>query len=136
MTMTIGRRLGGAALLFGVTVAGCGDPDGSPAGADPSEHSAADGDCVARVLYEDETYFPRETRVRGATEQRPLGDAAIVGCHEEPTGLRVVVFPVPGITSSEALVVTEGEYRSLYVREDLPGDDWSTALRQLADPPE
>jgi len=91
-----------------------------------------EGDCTARVRFEGDLY-----RAHGALPtQAPLGSSVghgdVVGCGglDAPAVDRVEVRRIEGVDPGVA-VGTRGNWRGLYIREDLASDQssWPEPLR-------
>lgn len=95
--------------------------------------SPNDGDCTARIRYEDTMYRPHNGPNQAAPAGGSLGQGDVVDCGDvesAPKVDEVAVLSVRGVDPSVAVMVKEGDWRGVYVSEDVPRSDWPQVLRQ------
>jgi len=112
-----------AALVAGPMLGAC-NADGS--GTDT-------GDCNARIRYEGVLYRPHNALNQAAPSGNSLGEGEVVDCGDVDTAPRVdtvTVSSVKGVETSVAVVVGQGQWRGVYVAEDLPRTEWPGVLSE------
>lgn len=117
MTDSLCRRLALVVLAIPMAV-GC---DSVPRG--------TEGDCHARIVYDDVTYRPH-----GASNQAARGDllgtGGVLDCEGDtvPEYGTVKVFAIKGVDSSVAVKAGTGSLRGVYVAEGTPRSAWPSFL--------
>lgn len=88
--------------------------------------SGNDGDCNARVRFDENMYRPHNAMPDQAPLGSSVGKGDVVGCggDDAPAVDRVEVFRIKGV-EPEVAVATRGSWRGLYIREDLAADQAS-----------
>ena len=91
-----------------------------------------EGDCSARVRYEGALYRGHNLLPKKAPLGVPVGEGDVVGCGgiDAEAVARVDVRPIKGVDPKVA-IGTRGEWRGIYIREDLatPPSSWPQPLR-------
>lgn len=91
-----------------------------------------DEDCVARIRYEGVIYGPHDALNDAAPRSGELGMGDVVDCggvDSAPTVDQVAVLSVRGVPPSVAVIVGSGEWRGIYVAEDMAQSEWPRVLR-------
>lgn len=107
----VGAGVGLASLL---ALAGCGAEPQGP----------ADGDCNARITYQNRT-FRLNNLVNDAapTGHAVLGTGDVIDCDRRSVD-RAVIHEVRGVDPKIAIAVTDQAWRGVYVREGTTAKDW------------
>jgi hypothetical protein len=118
------RACGVAALLALPVLGGCIDID--------NLKSDADDDCGARIRYEGVIYTSHGDLNKAAPRGGELGTGEVVDCGDldsAPTVDQVAVLSVRGVPTSVAVTVGSGEWRGIYVTEDMAQSEWPKVLQ-------
>ena len=88
-------------------------------------------DCNARIRYEGVLYRPDNALNQAAPSGTSIGDGEVVDCGQVDTAPAVdeaTVSSVKGVETSVAVVVVRGQWKGIYVAEDVPRSEWPRIL--------
>jgi hypothetical protein len=115
-------RVGVAALLTIPVLSGCID----------DLTTDTDEDCAGRIRYEGVIYGPHGDLNKAAPRGGELGTGEVVDCGDvdsAPKVDEVAVLSVRGVPTSVAVIVGTGEWRGVYVAEDMAPSEWPRVLQ-------
>jgi hypothetical protein len=107
-----------AALVAGSALTGC--------------EGANEGDCNARITFQDATYRTHNlTKSSTPTHRSSTGVGDVVGCDGEPVD-RVEVYQIQGVDLDIAIAVVDSDWQGLYVLEGTTPEDWPLIRQKVS----
>ncbi|MGH3331149.1 MAG: DUF6281 family protein [Nocardioidaceae bacterium] len=98
-----------------------------------TDSSSKGGDCNARIRYDGVIYRPHNALNQAVPQGVELGAGDVVGCGEAASAPKVdevTVLSVEGVAPSIAVMARQGQWRGIYVAEDVPRSTWPRSLRR------
>jgi hypothetical protein len=95
--------------------------------------SGNDGDCNARIRYEETTYQPHNALNQTAPLGAELGAGDVIGCGDGASATKVdevTVYTVKGVPHFIAVKTRGGDWEGTYVAEGVPQTEWPAVLRR------
>jgi hypothetical protein len=93
---------------------------------------AEGGDCSARVLYQGTVYLSHQDLRDRAPEDRSVGRGEVLGCGDLESAERVAEVSVHSLQTvpvSVAIMVSDSQWRGIFVSEDIPPSEWPDVIR-------
>lgn len=86
-----------------------------------------EGDCSAKIGWNDDVYRSHNELNPDAPRGKRLGEGDVLDCDEQSVDT-VEVFAVEGVDPSIA-IITAGDWPGIYVVEGTPNSSWPDVLR-------